>query len=179
MGLESVVEELGVTDVASRTLERQGNQVPEPGARKNVLAGEQPVVGVDPERGTASHRGRQDHEPEPPCLRGRNRVGEEEPDMGAVARSGSLDRRVEAEGTTRNREGLQIGAPRAAVEINRKQPATVIGKQRIDPDDLAPLKVREQLAVVESDERLVAAIAAAHLGLPQTPGCHSFAHRGE
>jgi hypothetical protein len=80
---------------------------------------------------------------------------------------------------TRPGERLHVVAPRAAVEIDREQPARVIGKERIDPDDLVALKVRQQLTVAERNERLVGAFAAAHLGLPQTPRCNSFAHRGE
>ena len=85
--------------------------------------------------------------------------------MGAVARPGALDCRVETKRATRPSQRLNVIAPRFAVEIDGKQPATVIGKQRIDPDDLAPLKVSQQLSVVKPDERLVGAFAAAHLGL--------------
>ncbi len=62
-------------------------------------------------------------------------------------------------------ERLHLVAPRASAEIDGKQPATVIPKQRIDPDDLAALKVGEQLTIVERDERRVGELAAAHLGL--------------
>ena len=165
MWLELVVEELRVAGVAGRALQGERDEVSESPARKDVLAWEQAVVGIDTERGTLSHRGGQDREAEPSCLRGWDRVGEEEPDMGAVARSGALDCRVEAKRVTRTRERSHVSAPRAAVQVDGKHPAAVIGEQRVDPDDLAPLKVGEQLAVVERDKRLVGAFAAAHLGL--------------
>ena len=85
--------------------------------------------------------------------------------MGAVARPGALDCRVETKRATRPSQRLNVSAPRFAVEIDGKQPATVIGKQRIDPDDLAPLKVREQLSVAQRDKRLIGSSAAADLWL--------------
>jgi hypothetical protein len=60
---------------------------------------------------------------------------------------------------------LHVCAPRAAVEIYREQPAGVIGEERIDPDDLAPLKVGQQLTVVERHERLIGHSPQRTLGL--------------
>ncbi len=54
---------------------------------------------------------------------------------------------------------------RAGDGCDQRLAAGVIGKQRIDPNDLTALKVRQSLAVVEHDERLVGAGTAAHLRL--------------
>ena len=67
---------------------------------------------------------------------------------------------------TRPGQHLHVRTPRTPVEIDGEQRATVIGKQRIDTDDLAPLKMGKNLTVVERGERLVAAFSAADLGLP-------------
>ena len=111
MGLEPVVEEFGVTCVAGSTLQGKGDEISESAARKDVLAWEQAVVGVDTERRTLSQSGGQDREAEPSCFRGGDRFAEKEPDMGAVARSGSLDCRVEAKRATHPREPLHVSAP--------------------------------------------------------------------
>lgn len=58
-----------------------------------------------------------------------------------------------------------VRAPRAAIEVDRKQPARVLGEQRIDTHHLPALQVLEQLALRWYAERLVGTLPALHARL--------------
>ena len=77
-----------------------------------------------------------------------------------------LDRRFESERPARLADRACIGSPRISVKIDGKDTTGVAAQQRIDPHDLLALKVGEQLAFIQPDERLADAGSAANLRLP-------------
>jgi hypothetical protein len=77
--------------LARLALQRQLDQVAEARVRQDVLAREEPVVRAESNRGPATHCVRQQCRRELPGPRGGDRFGEEDPHVGAIAGSGSLD----------------------------------------------------------------------------------------
>ena len=73
--------------------------------------------------------------------------------MCAISRARALYRREHAQLAARLAQRCDIGTPRAAVEIDREQPARVILQQGIDTHHLPALQMPEQLRLHRCDER--------------------------
>ncbi len=95
--------------------------------------------------------------------RRRNGLGEEEPDVCAVSGARSLDERGQPEPARGICEGSDVLFPRALVEVDREEPARLVGEHRVDAHDVLATQVPEQGVVVDRAERLVRAVAALHL----------------
>ena len=163
VGLELLVEKLGVAVVACASLQRERDEVAEPARRQHVLAREQSVVGLDADGCAACHRACQDRETEPACVCCGYRVREEEPHVGAITGPRTLHGGLDAERLAHVGEQLRVRPPAVAVEIDRQQPARVVGEQRIEPDDLLATEMRKQLLDIERGERLALAGTTADL----------------
>jgi hypothetical protein len=120
MGSEPVVDKGRVSSLPWNLLEGQSDGVSEPALRHRVLTREQPVVGIEADLVAALHRGCQQRATKSPSRRSRNRLLEEDPDMGSVARPRSLDRRRHAFLAADRRECAGVFLPRLLVEVDGK-----------------------------------------------------------
>jgi hypothetical protein len=74
--------------------------------------------------------------------------------MGAIAGPRTLDGRLDAKRLAHVDEQLRVRPATVAVEIDRQQPARVVGEQRIEPNDLLATEMPKQLLHIERGERL-------------------------
>ena len=95
--------------------------------------------------------------------RRRDGLREEEPDVRAVSGSRALDERGQAKPARGLCECPDILRPCALVEVDRKEPASLVGEHWVDAHHMFAAQVREQGGVIDGAERLVRAVAALHL----------------
>jgi hypothetical protein len=84
-GVTVLVQEDAVAVLAWTALQRQCDEIAETAVRERVLAGEQAVVGVQPDVGALLHRLGEQVRPEPPRQSGWQRIFEEQPDVTAAS----------------------------------------------------------------------------------------------
>lgn len=163
-GLELIVEEHGVPLLTRGVLERQRDEVAEAAPRQRVLAWEEPVVGVHAQLVAPGHGLGDQVTAHPPRAHGRNRLREEEPDVGAVPRTRSLHGGRKTNPPASRHEREHIVAPGALVEVDGEEPAGLVLQKRVHPHHLPALQVGKHRCIVHRNERLVRALAALHLG---------------
>ena len=88
--LEILAEEHRAAFGATSVLQRQRDQIAEPAGGHRVLVGEQPVIGGHRDR-TATHRARQQQRADRARNAGGHRSREQDPQVRAVTRAGTLD----------------------------------------------------------------------------------------
>lgn len=94
----------------------------------------------------------------------------EEPDVRGRALPRALDRWNNAELSAGITHRAHVLTPGPAVEVDRQQPARVVGEQRVDPHHLAAPQMRKQLTLGRRRERLAGARAAPHARLGANTG---------
>src|SRR5260370_14702331 len=97
VGFQGSVQEERVATPSTLALEWKGDQVPEATRRQGVLTRKEPIVGVKPELVPALERSGQHETAKVPRQGGCNRAGEEDPEVGALARPGTLQREGNSE----------------------------------------------------------------------------------
>lgn len=117
-GLELIVEEHRVALLAGGVLERQRDEVAEAAPRQRILAWEEPVVGVHAQLVAPGHGLGDQVTAHPPRAHGRNRLREEEPDVGAVPRTRSLHGGRKTNPPASRNEREHIVVPGALVEVH-------------------------------------------------------------
>ena len=157
------VYEQRVAEVARSSLERERDEVAKAAFGQCVLARKQAIVGSHRQRRAPRHRCGQDHQPEPARKRRRDRLLEEEPHMRTSSGTRPLDCRNDVKLATRIPNCLGILAPRAAVQVDRQQPARIVRKDGVDAHHLSAPKMGKQLGPIRRLERLV--------GTLTTPDC--------
>ena len=85
VGSALFVDEDAVARFPRLFLQRQGDQVAESALGQRVLVGKEAVVGIEADLRPALHGFGEQVGAEPPCQGGGNGLGEEQPDMAAVA----------------------------------------------------------------------------------------------
>ena len=156
MGIQLGVHEHAVASATGATLQRQGDQVPKAATGQRVLAGEEPIVGPEPKIRALVHGVGEQHSAQTPCNACGDCRFEEYPNVAAITRSRTLQRRRNVPLGTGIDIGRSIVGPRLAVEIHRQKVAGLVEQHRIDAHD----------------ERLAAVV---HTG--QVPANHVIVHR--
>ncbi len=162
-GLELVVEEHGVPLLPGPALQGQCDQVAKAAPRHAVLAREQPIVGIHAELVSPRHRLGDQIAAHPSGDHGRDRLLEEEPNMGAVPRTRPLHRGGKTDLPARRDERQDVLRPSALVEVDRQEPAGFVIEERVHSHDLPALQVCEHRRIVDRNEGLVRAFPALDL----------------
>ncbi len=165
VGLESLVDENAVSLLAGLVLQWQGDEVAEAATGHGVLVREEAVVRVHAQLVASAHGLGDEIAAHPPRDARRHGRREEEPRVGAVPGAGALHRDGNADGSAGLGEGGDVLLPRALVEVGRQKPAGLVLEQRIDADDVSPLKVIEDHLIAHGNEGLVRAVATPAAGL--------------
>ena len=84
MGPQIIIDEHAIPMLPRVTLQWQRDQVAKATARHRVLARKQAIVGLEANLRPPVHRPRQQERPETARVRGRDGLGEEQPDVAAV-----------------------------------------------------------------------------------------------
>ena len=121
----------------SRALRCKGNAIrlPKAADRHRVLARKEAIIRREADLRAALHRLRHDRSAELTGDARRNRLGEENPDVTAVAGAGPFESGGHVLGVTRVDHGRCVGRPILLVEIGRQEPAGLIRQQRINASD--------------------------------------------
>ena len=163
--LQVVIEEDGVAALSGTELERQSDEIPESALRHGILIREEPVVGLQADVAVPHHRlGQQvtGHRP-----RGYRSywIREKEPGMGAVTRTGSLDRDRDLHRSGRLAECSDVVPPRLPVEVRCDEPAGLVPEQRVDPDRVPAGEMIVDDSIRYRNEPLMRAGRASNPGL--------------
>ena len=137
VGDESFINEDAVALPLRPTLEWSRNQVPETAFGDGRLGGQHAVEGVEIQRRLHSHGFRDKRAAEVARQFRIDRLGEEEPDMAAVARTRSLDMRLESALRCRLSERPDGVFPAVLVEIEDEQVRLRIVVEHVEPNDVA------------------------------------------
>lgn len=171
MRLESVIDEDAVAGFARTTLQGQSDEVAEAAVGHGILIGEEAIIGLEAEVGGAFHGFGQDVRSQPAGQCCRDRLGEEDPDMAAVAGAGAFHRRRHALDPACLQEGGDVLTPGCLVEVGRQKPAGLVRKNGIDAhgEVLAIGSPATQMpgdhVVGHRQEAPIGAVAALDLGL--------------
>src|SRR5215831_15403254 len=175
MRLELVVDEHAVAALARPSLQGERDEIAEAAAWHRVLARKQPVVGLEADLRPAVHGPRQQHRCEAACLVGRDGVGEEQPDVAAVAGARPLECGRNSELATLGQECESVARPALVVEVDGEKAAGVVEQQRIDTsDEITAATVPNAILasqmgfdhlVGDRNERLIRALTATNLRL--------------
>lgn len=122
-------------------LQWQRDQVAEAAFGHRILIGKQPVIRFEFELASAGAGMADDGGAESARITSGNGAGEENPGVGAVARSRYFKRSRNTQLTTRLEECLGILSPFGLVEIGGEKMAGVVGQQGIDADRALPGEV--------------------------------------
>ena len=160
--LEAVVHEDAPALVARRALQRQGDEVAKAASGKRVLAGKETVVGVEPQFVTLSCRLSQQGGTQTPRLGCRDRLSEEDPQVGAAARARDLHiGRRPSLFAGRQHDG-NVATPFGLVEVQHEEAAGLVWPQWVDADRLAAGEVITNDAIGERQQRAVRAGRTLH-----------------
>ena len=160
MGIETVVQKDGVAALPWTALQGQRDEIAEAAGRHGVLAREEPVVGREPDIRVALHRLGDQMGAETACEGGGHRLGEENPDMPAVARTRAFESRRHILRATGVKKGARVPPPTRFVEVGGEKPAGVVRKHGIDADRVAAAQMLVDCLVRHLPERLVGTGAA-------------------
>ena len=117
MGIETVVQEDAVAALPWAALQRQRNEIAEAAGRHGVLAREEPVVGLEPDIRVELHRLGDQMGAETAREGGGHRLGEEDPDMRAIARTRALESRRHVLRAAGFQKGARVPLPARLVEV--------------------------------------------------------------
>ena len=160
MGLESLVEKDAVAALPWTALQGQRDEIAEAARGYRVLAREEPVVRLEPDIRVALHRLGDQMGAETARESGGHRLGEEYPDMRAIARTRSLESRRHALRPAGFKESARVPSPVLLVEIGGEKPAGIVRKHGIDADRVAAPQMPVDRFVRHLPERLVGTGAA-------------------
>jgi hypothetical protein len=125
-GLAVFVQKDAVALLAWTSLQRQGDQIAKPSVRQRVLAGEEAIVGVEPDVGAPDHSLGQQVRPESPRQRRRHGVFEEDPDMATASRARSLERGWHLQLAARLEKCRRVLVPVRLIEVDPQQAARLV-----------------------------------------------------
>jgi hypothetical protein len=131
------------------------DQVAERSLRHEVLGREEPVVAREINLGPHRHRFAQEVGTDPTRGRFRNRPAEEHPDVGALARSRALKGHRNPGSLSRVDVRTCVEGPGRAVEVARKEPASVVEKERVQADVHPTREVRLDDPVAQRQIRTI------------------------
>ena len=142
MGLEILIEENAVAVLARTALEGKRDEIAEAAFRHGVLTREEAVIGSEPDIRVSLHRLGQQKRSEAAREGGGHRLGEDDPDMPAIARTRpfqgtagtSFDRQA-------SRKALASRRQLVSVEIGGDKSAAVVRQHGIDADRVAPTQM--------------------------------------
>ena len=129
MGPQLVVEKDAVAPRARLFLQGQGDEVPQPALGQGVLVREEPVIRAEAEVGPSFHGLGEEEGTEIAREPGGDRVGKEQPDMGAVARARPFQGGGDFETPAGLQEGHGVHGPVFAVEIERQEMTALVFEQ--------------------------------------------------
>jgi len=101
---------------------------------------------------------------------GGNRFGEEHPHMRSRTGAGAHNGDGHAELASGGTNGDHVVVPARTIEVDRAEPARVVGAERVGAEDVPPAQVRENRLIVQSEKRLVGTAAAANLRFSSDTG---------
>ena len=165
MRLETIVEEETVAAFSRAALERQRDEIAKAAGRHGVLAREEPVVGLEPDIRVALHRLGDQMGAEAARDGGGHRLGEEDPDMPAIARTRSFEGRRHPLRPAGFKESVRIPPPGLLVEVGGEKPTGIVGKHGIDADRVASAQMSVDRLVRHRRECLIGTGAALDPGL--------------
>ena len=161
--------------LARPALQGQGDQIAEAAERHGVLARKEAIIGGEADFGAPLHRLRDHRRAELPGGPCGDRLGEEDPDMAAVAGSGPFEGGGQRLSPGRCPATPGVVRPALLVEIGGKKPAGLVRQQRINAGDkiagarIAAAQMLFDDVVRRRDEGLMRAFPAFDLGLAANP----------
>ena len=148
IGRERIIQKYTVALPPGPALERQSDQVAEPTRGQGVLVGEHPVVGSERNAAAGIHGGAQQCVAELARLGAGDGFGKKQPDMGALAGAGTLQREWDPVGAADVRHGAGAVLPVGVIEVQRQQIAGLVRQHGVQADNIPALCISPgQMAV--------------------------------
>ena len=126
------IDEHAVAGFSWPALQRQGNQIAESTVRQRVLAGKEAIIGTEPEVGPVVHRLGEKQRAQPARETGRHGGVEEQPDVTAVPRPRTFERRGHSPSGAGRQIGRCVVPPALAVEVDGQEMTGLIEQHRVD-----------------------------------------------
>lgn len=130
-----LVDEEAVAGGGGVVLKREGDEIAESPVGHGVLVGKEPVIRIEADLGARVEGLGEKEAAKAASHGGRDRLGEKDPGMGALAGAGALEGYGDAEAVAGVAECGDIGGPVRLVEICGQEPACLVGEEWIDAHD--------------------------------------------
>ena len=130
-----LIEEDAISEFPRLLLQRQGNQIAEAALGKRILIGEETIVGIQADIRTAFHGLGQDVRTESACQGRGNGLGEEQPNVPAVAAARSLQGGRQVHAAACLQDGSCIFLPMCLIEIGCQEEAGLVLKHGVHAHD--------------------------------------------